>query len=272
MKNNDFLIGIGDIDERFIDEANSTDRNEKTARRHTYWRRTALLISAIVLIVVMSVTAAAAIIPLIVPKIPVDAVESLNIRSTNTEEREAEGKRIIREQLEASRALYGEENIIVSDEEVEEIYQNSMQRFVSKVSGGVIKICNYDMADPSDPSGEKVEGTGYFYEGYLPVIYIEITDSDGLPAQTFSYDPTLAKHGAFAKFTQNADGKYELEFIEVGDALKTILAVASETLTPGVNVKKADGTFDYSAFYAALASNLHREYFAILYERAGIAF
>ena len=52
MKNNDFLIGLGDIDERFVIEESSTDRNEKKARRHTYWMRTALLISAIVLIVV----------------------------------------------------------------------------------------------------------------------------------------------------------------------------------------------------------------------------
>ena len=270
MNKKDFMLGVGEIDERFIAEASASDNVEKTARSSASIRRPAVLVAAIAVIVALSITAVAAIVPLVVPEIPAEAVESLNIRPTNAEEREAESKRIIRESLETSRALYGDENFTVSDEEVDEIYQNSWQKLVLKASGGAIGVYNYDTTIPDLEDGKIHEGTGYFYEGYLPVIYIEMTGADGEMGYTFSYDATLAKYGAFATLTQNADGTYELGFIEVGNALDTIIEVACETLTPGVNIKNADGTYDYAAFYNTLTSQMHREYFAIIFERAGI--
>lgn len=272
MNKKDFMIGIGNIDESFIAEADQTEKGEKSARRAAFIRRPAVFVAAIAVIVALSVTAVAAVMPLIVPTIPEEAVETLNIRPTNAEEREAESKRIIRESLETSRALYGEENFTVSDEEVDEIYQNSWQKLVAKASGGAIGVYNYDTTIPDLEDCKIHEGTGYFYEGCLPVIYIEMTSADGKTDYTFGYDATLAKYGAFASFTEQSDGTYVLEFIEVGDALDTIVEVAGETLTPGVNIKNADGTYDYAAFYNALTAQIHREYFAIIFERAGIKF
>lgn len=275
MNKKDFMLGMGEIDERFIAEASASDNVEKTARRSAFIRRPAVLVAAILTLVALSVTAVAAIVPLVVPEIPAEAIESLNIRPTNAEEREAAFKQILREQLEESRKLYGEENFTVSDEEVDaaydELYQNSVQKLIAEASGGAIKRYHYDTTIPDLNDGKIYEGTGYFYEGYLPVIYIEIT-KNGETDYTFGYDATLAKYGAFASLTQNADGTYELGFIDVGDALDKIIEVAGETLTPGVNIKNADGTYDYAAFYNALVSKLHREYFAIIFERAGIKY
>lgn len=272
MNKKDFLSSMNSIDERFINEA---DAPAKRGKWRGLLKRPAALIAAIVALVAMSVTAVSAVVPLIVPPIPKEAVESLNIRPTTAEEREAESKRVIRESLEKSRELYGDENFTASDEEVDEVYdelhQNSMQKLVAEASGGMIRICHYDTTIPDLDDGKIHEGTGYFYDGYLPVIYIEIRDADGkTTGQTFQYDATLAKYGAFARFTAQSNGTYELEFIEIGDALDGILVVAAETITPGTNVKKADGSFDYAAFYAALTSVTHREYFAILFSRAGV--
>ena len=276
MNKKDFLLGVGDIDESFIAEAGSRDKNDTAARRRAFPRRTAVLIAAIVTLVALSVTAVAAIAPLFVPPIPEEAVESLNIRPINAEEREAAFKQMLREQLEASRALYGEENFTVTDEEVDaaynDLYQNSWQTLIAEATGGAIKRYHYDTTIPDLEDGKTYDGTGYFYEGYLPVIYIEMTGADGEMGCTFSYDATLAKYGAFATLTENADGTYELVFIEVGDALDNIMEVAGETLTPDANIKNTDGTYDYAAFYNALTSKLHREYFAIIFERAGIKF
>ena len=280
MNKKDFLNGVGDIDECFISEANTCDKESKNVRHGAFFKRSAALIAAIVLLVALSVTAVAAIVTFVVPQIPEEEVESLNVRPVDEVARQEESKRIIRESLERSRLLYGETDIAVSDEEVEvayeELYQNSMQKHVIEASAGMIKPCHYDTVNHDVPSGATIEGTGYFYDGYLPVIYIAITDLDGRTNYTFSYDPTLAKYGAFVRLTQNNDGSYTLAFIAVEDALDMILEVSSETIRTVIPIKneleKDDGTFDYSAFYNALTSNTHREYFSIIFTRAGIEF